>query len=51
MCKKSGDAASAPATIASEGHRTLSWIWRQLGEGVLESEGEHLVEGGCTLKP
>ena len=51
MRKKSGDAASAPATIASEGHQTLSWIWRRLGERVLESEGEHLVEGGCTLKP
>ena len=43
MQKKPGDAASTPATIPSEGHRLVSWIWRQLGESA--SEEEHIYEG------
>ena len=41
MRKKLGDAASTPATIPSEGHRKVSWIWRQLGESISEEEGIH----------
>lgn len=44
MRKKSGDAASARPSIPSEGHRTVSWIWKRLGESASSSQDENLHE-------